>query len=210
MLINGQNAVELLRKLHVELLEAEIWQIESKSDLDAVVHRNKEVKDMLEARRDEVKTLESQWSELKQSAKRLLKELEVMVKERSIEEQEIQGQIGQDISTEDLEAEIESALARLELLHEGNTDIIREFEQRQRQINTLKERFLSLEDGLAITQSKIDEIRSKWEPELDDLIKQISDAFSHNFSKIGCAGQVGVYKDEDFGQWAIQIQVKFR
>ena len=187
-----------------------MWQIETKSDLDAVVNRNKEVKDLLEARRDEVKTLESQWSDLKQSAKRLLKELEVMVKERTEEEQEIQGQIGQDISTEDLEAEIESAMARLELLHEGNTDIIREFEQRQRQIDTLQERLSSLEDGLVAAQSKIDEVRNKWEPELDELIGQISDAFSHNFSKIGCAGQVGIYKDSDFGQWAIQIQVKFR
>ena len=165
---------------------------------------------MLEARREEVTTLESQWSELKQSAKRLLKELEVMVKERSVEEQEIQGQIGQDISTEDLEAEIESALARLELLHEGNTDIIREFEQRQRQIDASKDKLATLEDGLTTAQSKIDDVRSQWEPELDDLIRQISDAFSHNFSKIGCAGQVGVYKDEDFSQWAIQIQVKFR
>ena len=199
-----------MRKLHVELLQAELWQIETKSDLDAVVNRNKEVKDLLEARRDEVKTLESQWSDLKQSAKRLLKELEVMVKERTEEEQEIQGQIGQDISTEDLEAEIESAMARLELLHEGNTDIIREFEQRQRQIDTLQERLSSLEDGLVAAQFKIDEVRNKWEPELDELIGQISDAFSHNFSKIGCAGQVGIYKDSDFGQWAIQIQVKFR
>ena len=200
----------MLRKLHVELLEAEIWHIETKSDLDALVHRNKEVKDMLESRRDEVKTLESQWSELKQSAKRLLKELEVMVKERSLEEQEIQGELGRDISVEDLEAEIESALARLELIQEGNTDVIREFEQRQRQIDTLKERLSSLQDSLAVKQSEIDEIRGKWEPELDHLIRQISDAFSHNFSKIGCAGQVGIHKDENFDQWAIQIQVKFR
>ena len=199
-----------MRKLHVELLEAEIWQIETKSDLDAVVNRNKEVNDLLQARRDEVKTLESQWSDLKQSAKRLLKELEVMIKERTVEEEDIHEQIGQDISNEDLEAEIESALARLELLHEGNTDIIREFEQRKRQIDTLQEKLSSLEDGLTTTQSNIAEVRSKWEPELDDLIRQISDAFSHNFSKIGCAGQVGLYKDDDFGQWAIQIQVKFR
>lgn len=194
----------------MELLEAEIWHIETKSDLDAVTYRNKEVKDMLESRRDEVKTLESQWNELKQSGKRLLKELDAMVKERSAEEQEIQCQLGQDISTEDLEAEIESAMARLELIQEGNTDIIREFEQRQRQIDTLKERLSSLQDSLAVKQSEIDEIRSKWEPELDELIRQISDAFSHNFSKIGCAGQVGVHKDENFDQWAIQIQVKFR
>ena len=57
----------------------------------------------------------------------------------------------------------------------------------------------------------IDRIRAKWEPELDQLVALISDAFFHNFAQIGCAGQVGVHKDdEDFGQWAIRIEVKFR
>ena len=51
----------------------------------------------------------------------------------------------------------------------------------------------------------------QWEPQLDELIAKISEAFADNFSKIQCAGEVVVYKDEeDFDQWAIQIKVKFR
>ena len=196
--------------MHVELLETEIWQVETKSDLDTVTHRNKEVKDMLDARREELRTLESQWSELMLSAKRLLKELEEMLESRTSEEQDFQDQIGQDISPEDLEAEIESVLARLELLHDGNSDIIREFEQRRKHIEALHDKLSSLQTNVSTLKSNIDEIRGRWEPELDDLVKQISDAFSYNFSKIGCAGQIGIYKDDDFDQWAIQIQVKFR
>ena len=44
----------------------------------------------------------------------------------------------------------------------------------------------------------------------DALVGEISEAFAENFSKIQCAGEVGIYKDEDFEHWAIQIKVKFR
>ena len=30
-----------------------------------------------------------------------------------------------------------------------------------------------------------------WEPELDKLVKEISNAFAYNFEQIGCAGEVG-------------------
>jgi structural maintenance of chromosomes protein 5 len=111
---------------------------------------------------------------------------------------------------EELEAEIQSEKARLELLHQDNPNLIRDYEHRQKQINNLQERVAKAEESLADLSNGIGEIRQKWEPELDVLIKSISDAFSYSFEKIGCAGEVGVHKDEDFDQWSIEIQVKFR
>jgi len=63
---------------------------------------------------------------------------------------------------------------------------------------------------LTKVQTDITEIKDQWEPELDALVAQISEAFGENFAKIQCAGEVGVHKDDDFEQWAIQIRVKFR
>ena len=64
--------------------------------------------------------------------------------------------------------------------------------------------------ALKSLDNEIKEVKEQWEPQLDELISHISDAFADNFSKIQCAGEVGVHKDEDFELWAIQIKVKFR
>ena len=141
-----------------------------------------------------------------------------------------------DHDSERLEADIDSEKARLELTQGGSDNIIREFEERERQIAKLRSKLRGFETQLAEYNHAINEVRSKWEPKLDALVKRISDAFSDSFARIGCAGQVSLDKAEeepphqrqpnetadgdggsgggpggsDFDQWSIQIHVKFR
>jgi hypothetical protein len=115
------------------------------------------------------------------------------------------------MNLDEYEAEIDSTKARLEMVDGGNPQILHEFEKRAGDIEKAKYKLEKIENDLLELQQNINEVRQKWEPELDQLIGQISDAFSDNFAKINCAGQVEVYKeDDDFNKWAIQIQVKFR
>ncbi len=113
-------------------------------------------------------------------------------------------------TTEQLEDEIESEKARLELMHEGNGGVIKEYEQRKKKIDALTARLEEIKNALSEFDDKIKELRDQWEPELDSLVGKISDSFSLNMEQISCAGEVGIHKDEDFDQWAIQIRVKFR
>jgi chromosome segregation ATPase len=113
-------------------------------------------------------------------------------------------------TVEDLDNVIEGNDARLQMMAEGNPRAIKEFERRAQDIQDTDERLAEIRMELAETKEKIVEIRGQWEPELDALVAKISDGFSHNFEGIGCAGQVGVYKDEEFEAWSIQIQVRFR
>lgn len=114
-------------------------------------------------------------------------------------------------SSDDLELEIESEKARLELMHEGNGGVIREYEQRQKRIEVLTAKLREVNHGLEELNTKIKEKRDRWEPELEKLVSKISNSFSFNMKQINCAGEVGIFKDEDeFDQWAIQIRVKFR
>lgn len=132
-------------------------------------------------------------------------------------------------TVDQLEADIDSEKARLDLTQGGSTYIIKEFEERERQIKKLQERLTKFEEQLREYEHAIREIRSKWEPKLDALVSKISDAFGDSFARIGCAGQVSLYKGEDesntnteegqpssgsggtdFDQWSIQIHVKFR
>lgn len=112
---------------------------------------------------------------------------------------------------EDIEADIEAENARLELLHEGNPNAIKQFEERATKIQNLSTKITTRETELETHAATITELRNKWEPEVDRLISKISIAFSKSFDKIGCAGEVRVHKEEDdFEKWAVHILVKFR
>ncbi|PYH34089.1 DNA repair ATPase SMC5 [Aspergillus neoniger CBS 115656] len=126
-----------------------------------------------------------------------------------------------DMTMEQFEADIDSEKARLELTHGGNSNVIKEFEERGRQIDKLRDKLADFQKKLDDYNHAINEIRGRWEPKLDSIIKSISDAFSDSFARIGCAGQVTLDKaeetgpngepgDSDFDQWSIQIHVKFR
>jgi hypothetical protein len=196
-------------KVHRDLLEAELSLIEAQSEFEVLSEMNSQVKEMLEARKREVETVEKEYEATRKAAKKILTEVEAMCRERTDDESKFHLD-NRNMTMEELEAEIDSARARIEFLHGGNPDAIKQFEQRQTHIDELRKRLADMERDLTRLQEGIVELRSKWEPELDGLVRQIGDAFSYNFNKIGCAGQVGIYKDEDFDQWAIQIQVKFR
>ncbi|KAI9817554.1 MAG: Structural maintenance of chromosomes protein 5 [Pycnora praestabilis] len=206
------DAVEVLRIAHFDLLHVESIQIEATSELETLTERNRAVKDMLEAKRREADEIARETDSISKVAKRLLEECKEVLagNENKDEQRTFFDTLPENQTPEDLEIEIESEKARLELVHEGNPRAIQEFEERQKKIDRLMERVGEVEQKLADLEHGITEVREKWEPELDKLVKNISDAFSHSFSKIGCAGQVGVHKDEDFDQWSIQIQVKFR
>lgn len=113
-------------------------------------------------------------------------------------------------TVESLQMDIAAEESKLELIHAGNPNAIKEYEKRQIDVDKLTTKIKESEASLMAIAEEISKIRSKWEPELDTLIAKISDAFSFNFEQIGCAGEVNVHKDDDFEQWAIQIKVKFR
>jgi chromosome segregation ATPase len=207
-------AVSMLRKMHNELFEAEIWLIEADSELSILRERSSEVRTMLDNREREIRELAEQLRKQRDICKRHQAEFQKVREEMEDPAQdEILEEWGADESKtpDDLEAEIESTRQRIDLLHEGNPQAIHQYEKRAKEIERFTEKVANFEGDLQELNQKISSIRESWEPELDALVSEISDAFAHNFEMIGCAGQVGVYKDEDdFKDWSIRIQVKFR
>ena len=116
----------------------------------------------------------------------------------------------QNAGIEDLDNEIFAVTSRLNLMEHGNPDAIKAFEARKRDIEKIERTMRESQAKMEQNRLQITEIREQWEPELDRIVSTINDAFSHNFERIGCAGHVGVKKDEDFDKWAIQIEVRFR
>ena len=185
--------------------------IEASSDHAILKERNASVNQMLETKRREVDQIAKDCEAAATEARRILDVCRNLMASADHTLTTFFQTLPEGQSSEELEIEIESEKARLELMHEGNGGVIREFEQRQKHIDALKARLQEINHSLGEFDEKIKGIREQWEPELDQLVGRISDSFSFNMQQISCAGEVGVFKDEDdFAQWAIQIRVKFR
>ncbi|KAI9933870.1 hypothetical protein ASPWEDRAFT_35838 [Aspergillus wentii DTO 134E9] len=219
------NAVDDLRTQHEQLIKLKVQLIEGRSDFTTLKDRSAEHRDLLQSKDKEV-----------QEAHRIMREASKNGREMVVESQRViqlsnsQPDLKEELSTmgtnktsvDQLEADIDSEKARLELTQGGSANIIKEFEERERQIEKLRNNLADFHNQLAEYDHAINEIRGKWEPKLDALVKSISDAFSDSFARIGCAGQVSLDKAEDeagpdgqtggsnFDQWSIQIHVKFR
>ncbi|QSZ36611.1 hypothetical protein DSL72_006491 [Monilinia vaccinii-corymbosi] len=197
-----------------ELDEAEARRIEADSDTHALRERNRDIVENLDLERTRLEEIEQQSKMATETARTALKrctELREEAEEKGdTEALEFFANIPQDKTVADLQDEIESQEHKLNYIHATNPNAIRDYEIRQADINRLSIKITSIEGELGDIAQKVTEIMTKWEPRLDALVEQISQAFSHNFEQIGCAGEVSVYKEEDFEKWAIEIKVKFR
>ena len=195
---------------HDEAYEAELMLIEATSDFDVLSERESEVKQLLETRQREVDEIIVTTTQLNTQARKLMAECKKINEGLNDATRDYLGDLAARMTPEDLQNEIESEKARLDLMHEGNGGVIREYEERQKKIDLLKTRLQGIEVALEEFDVKIKMVRDKWEPQLDKLVKRISASFAFNMKQISCAGEVSVHKDEEYDQWAIQIQVKFR
>ena len=208
--IDYANAVDSLRGLHIQLFEAEILQIEATSDLEQLKAQHQEEQRLLDERQQEVTRLRAQEGELLAAGRRLQEKCHEITPTFTPEDQQVWEEI-QEWNLDQWNTEVVSLTASIEsLVGGGNENTLREFEKRAADIETKTRKFNELGTALDVLEAQIANVREQWEPQLDALVEEISDAFAENFSKIQCAGEVGVHKDEDFEDWAIQIKVKFR
>jgi chromosome segregation ATPase len=208
--LDHKSKVERIRLCHEELLDAEVRLIEAKSDVESLEERNTEIVERLAEEEQHARDAEQESKAARDKASKAMKVCAAITSKATPEEVDHFTHIPDGMKLEDLEVEIAAEEAKLDYIHANNPNAIRDFERRQEEVDKLKEKLSESGDKLERYGRQITKIRGKWEPELDKLIEEISDAFSYNFEQIGCAGQVSVHKDEDFDQWAIEIKVKFR
>ncbi|KAK4569596.1 Structural maintenance of chromosomes protein 5 [Recurvomyces mirabilis] len=203
-------AVNTLREHIVQLVEAQILVIEAKSDLEQMQLRTRQEREMLHQREQEVRRLDEEMRALLNDGKRLRDLCQLVDMDDELVAQIYDNEV-KDWDEIQLSAEIESVGATLNLSDgQGNQHVLAEYEKRAKVIEQKRSELADVEEALEGLDNEIKEVKEQWEPQLDQLISHISDAFADNFSKIQCAGEVGIHKDEDFELWAIQIKVKFR
>ncbi|EME49224.1 hypothetical protein DOTSEDRAFT_84658 [Dothistroma septosporum NZE10] len=208
--VDAARAIDTLKGLHAQLYEAEIMQIEAVSDLEQLESRHSDEQQRLQLKEQEVHQLKQISDDSKgkglQAQRKCLQIQETMTDKELEYYDEAEGHWEE----KDIDAQIQTVEASLEARLGGNENVLQEFEDRARKIEQKRAQLEGLTESLEQVGTSIQNIRQQWEPELDRLVKQISDAFSENFERIQCAGEVDVHKDDDFEQWEIQIKVKFR
>jgi chromosome segregation ATPase len=200
----------VLRQFHESLVEAEIRLLEATSEVELLELENSDIVQRVREKEAEIKNLGALKAKYTNDHNALVNTANAAMKNVTDKQKIVIDKYRTLPTVEDLDNKIEGNDARLQMMAEGNPNAIRMFQRREQDIRETDERLAEIRMELAEAKEKIVEIRGQWEPELDALVAKISDGFSHNFEGIGCAGQVGVYKDEDFEAWSIQIQVRFR
>ncbi|KAF1978000.1 structural maintenance of chromosomes protein 5 [Bimuria novae-zelandiae CBS 107.79] len=198
-----------LHSLRESCLEAEVRLIEAISELDGFMNDNREIVEAIQRQEQKIRELKVEARRKSAEQKQYQKECDRTQKEWTRLQQDIIEE-HKDSDLEELENEISAANSHLELMEGGDQRVIKTFADREREIEKTQQALDELQEKLDQGRQQIKDIRDQWEPELDRLVETISRGFSDNFQKIGCAGQVGVKKDEDFDKWAIQIEVSFR
>lgn len=229
-----------LKDLHSALLEAEIMLVEAESDAEQLAIMNQHILDTLRDKERELQATEQEndrhrtlCTELLAAVKAAMAEAEKL---RDEEDDpgliELMQEFGanRDFTVQELEGLLEVENAKLEL-HAGGIDAantIREYEDRARKIARLESRLTEFRERQTVFLSSIKEVRTAFEAAIGPVIEKIDAAFAESFARIGCAGQVEVYKASseaaedcteelggtenglDFQHWAIHISVKFR
>ena len=218
------------------LIEAEIMLTEATADFEYHADRNKGIKEAIDSKTKEEQEAVKTYQAAGARARQLVKTCQDLRAESiRLEEEgdsgftELLAQIGTEAwSTERLNGEIDSQKAQIELTEGGNANVIKEYEDRAKQIEKLQARLIDFNRRQTGFQEAIKGIRERWERELEALVAKISTAFGDSFARIGCAGQVVLHKASsedtidcteengglenglDFANWAVQISVKFR
>jgi len=199
-----------IRDAHQALLDARIRLIEAKSDVKMLEERNMDIKRRLDDAKTEIKDAIADSDRLKEEAQIAKGKVGDAVAGNP-EQLPYLNELAQGRTVEQLDDEIGAEESKLEYVHAVDPMVLRQFQKRAQEIQTLTQQKEELATKFDSLTRKIQGLREKWEPRVDALVTKINDAFAYNFEQINCAGQVDIYKnEEDFEQWAIEIKVKFR
>lgn len=71
---------------------------------------------------------------------------------------------------------------------------VREYDSRVQAINALQEKMENTKTRFDNTENYIEKLRREWLTPLEEIVGHINTKFSNAFERMGCAGEVSIYK----------------
>ncbi|KAI1417306.1 P-loop containing nucleoside triphosphate hydrolase protein [Hypoxylon sp. FL1857] len=208
--LHHKEQLSRIRDAHQALLEVQIRLIEADSDVKGLEEQNANIKQQLDEKKAEIDEVQAELVQLRNAASVARRKVEEAVDEGGTDRLQFLNGLVENKTPEDIDDEIGAESTKLDLIHGVDPAILRQYERRAQDILELTQKKEEMNARLESYTKKIQHVMEQWEPGVDAVIGKINDAFSYNFEQINCAGEVGIHKDEDFEQWAIEIKVKFR
>lgn len=207
--LRHKQAIDKVRTAHQALLEYRICHLEAKADVAGLKLLNANLVEQLEKEKENV-TAATQEAAASRDAGRIISEelRELLIREE--DKRELFSQLCEGKTPAEMQIEIEAEAAQLELIHAANPNVMRDFNKRAEEIARIKAQLEKAGGELSDLGGKLQALMNKWEPQLDELVGKINDAFAFNFEQISCAGEVRVDKADNFDNWALDIMVRFR
>ncbi|XXH02793.1 hypothetical protein Hte_009179 [Hypoxylon texense] len=196
-----------VRDAHQALLEVQIRHIEAQSDVAGLEQQNTDVRQQLDEKKVESESLREELDKIKAEGVDIRNKFSDLVDGGDMAYWK---QLVGERTPEDIDDEIGAESAKLELIQGVDPSILRQYNKRAQEIQELTKKKEETNSKLDSIAKRMEKKMKDWEPRVDEVVSKINDAFSYNFEQINCAGEVGIHKDEDFEQWAIEIKVKFR
>lgn len=103
--------------------------------------------------------------------------------------------------------------ARADSLFQADRSIVKEYEDRKKEIAALETELETRRRDMAGHQEEVDRAKQQWLEPLKALIDTINNNFSYFFSCMNCAGEIELSQPdnlEDYEKYGVKIKVKFR
>ncbi|KAK2463737.1 hypothetical protein APHAL10511_004230 [Amanita phalloides] len=113
-------------------------------------------------------------------------------------------------SLDELQAELATQQANLELNMMTHPGVIEQYERRKQEIEKTEKSIDEKNKKVIKLEKSMKTAREGWQPAMEKLVTSIGEKFSAAFDRIGCAGEIRISPHEDYDKWAIDILVKFR
>lgn len=195
-----------VRKAQQEWLEASVRQIEATSDVQGLQLRASAIFKQCDVERAKLKEATEGAQEHHAEASRLRGE----VQDLRLEHGDAFTPFATDKSPAQVQDELTAEEEGLGMISDVPQNTLLRYEQEKAAISKLEKQLGSRREKIAEVSGDIDELRGSWEPKVDELVDKVTRAFSYNFEKIGCQGEVRLHKDEDFEKWALHVMVSYR
>ncbi|XP_069138158.1 structural maintenance of chromosomes protein 5-like [Argopecten irradians] len=114
---------------------------------------------------------------------------------------------------EEIDAMIHEEQARADSLFQADRSIVKEYEDRKKEIAALETELETRRRDMAGHQEEVDRAKQQWLEPLKALIDTINNNFSYFFSCMNCAGEIELSQPdnlEDYEKYGVKIKVKFR
>ncbi|XP_013378683.1 structural maintenance of chromosomes protein 5 [Lingula anatina] len=203
-------------QLSMEKVRLALQHSEAMREVSDIESQLREQSTSLRTQERECEEFKENLRRMKELAKRLLADAKAATGTR--EDQELSAEMKKAFEScpnrlEDIDAAIHEEQARADLTLAVDDSVIRDFNQRKREIRRLEtekeEKIKALEDH----KKEIEELRRGWIEPLEELVEKINKNFGDFFSQMNCVGEVDLDRPEnpeDYEKYGIRIKVKYR